>query len=157
MATNTVVFCGRLASAPIMRRTQDGRNVANMLVINSRSSGYGTDNYREYSDAMQVVAFDAQNEDVFQQAKWCGEVLRQGDEVTIDGRLQVGEYTPQGSNRPIKTVEIIASFVHRNTSEEESLRLQDRREARYAAEDEAQSDDAKDVAEREEQVALPVT
>ncbi len=146
---NTVIFGGRLAAEPIMRYTTDGRAVANMLIINSRTSGFGTDNEREYSDQMSVVAFDNKNEDAFQLATWCAENLRTGDEVTADGRIQSGEYR-QG-DKLIRTTEAVATFIHRHTSDAEADRLQANRIERYAAEEAAQQK------QEEERVAALVT
>ena len=132
MPMNTVLFGGRLAAEPIMRETQDGRAVANMLVINSRTSNFGTPEERSYSDQMSVVAFDNPNEGSFQLATWCAENLRVGDEVTAEGRIQSGEYR-QGEHL-VSTTEVVATFVHRHTSNEEADRLAERRTERYELE-----------------------
>lgn len=148
---NSIQFGGRLASAPIVRSLADGRLVANMLILNSRTVNFGQPNERQFTDRMQAVAFDSPNEGSFQLATWCAENLHTGDEITAVGRIQSGEYQKNGEI--VHTTEVIATFVHLHTSEPERERLAANREERYAIE----AKEAEEQKTEEERTAAVVT
>lgn len=101
MAVNKAIVIGNLGRDPEMRYTQDGSAVANFTVATSeRWTDRGTNEKREQTEWHRVVCFR-------RLAEICGEYLRKGSKVYIEGRLQTRSWEGQdGQTR--YTTEIIA-------------------------------------------------
>lgn len=83
---NKTILAGRLVADPEVRYTKDELPVANFrLAINRGSKKKGTDNV----DFISCVAFGGL-------AEICGEYLKKGRLVAVDGRLQIRSY--EGKN-----------------------------------------------------------
>ena len=94
---NNVSLIGRLGRDPELRHTQSGKAVANLRLAISN----GKDRDATWLD---VVCWD-------KTAELVANYKRKGDEVAVEGRLQVREYQDrEGNNR--KAVEVVAFRVH---------------------------------------------
>lgn len=94
---NSVQLIGRLGADPELRHTQSGKAVCNLRMAISN----GRDRDATWLD---VVCWDRTAELV---AQYKGK----GDEVAVEGRLQVREWRDKdGNNR--KSVEVVAFRVH---------------------------------------------
>lgn len=92
---NLTILVGRLGQNPETKQTQSGNTVCNFSVATSR----GKDN----TDWHKVVAWD-------KTAELCGEYLKKGDRVGIQGSSQTRSYEAQdGSTR--YTTEVVAHRV----------------------------------------------
>ncbi len=94
---NTVQLIGRLGADPELRHTQGGKAVCNLRMAISN----GRDRDATWLD---VVCWD-------KTAELVSQYKRKGDEVAVEGRLQVREWRDKdGNNR--KSVEVVAFRVH---------------------------------------------
>lgn len=94
---NRTQLSGRLAKDPEVRYTQTGKAVANFSIAVSR----GKDS--EVVDFIDVVVWGVLAEN-------CGNILRKGQFVYVDGRMQTRTYeTNEGQKR--KVVEVVANMV----------------------------------------------
>ncbi|MNU91085.1 Single-stranded DNA-binding protein [compost metagenome] len=91
---NQCQFIGRLGKDPEVRYAPDGAAVANF----SLACGWKTSN-KEGTEWVRVTAFG-------KLAEICGEYLKKGKQVFIQGRMQTREYEKDGSKRYV--TEIIA-------------------------------------------------
>lgn len=98
---NKVIIIGRLGADPEVRSTQAGKSVCTMSVATNETSGKGTDK-KETTEWHRVIAWD-------QLAEICGEYLRKGRQVYIEGRIQTRRWEKDGQER--YTTEIIAREV----------------------------------------------
>jgi len=95
---NTVLLVGRLAQDPEVRYTKNGKAVASFTVAASRSVGQ-----RESTDFIPVVAWE-------NLAEMCGNELKKGSRVFVQGRLQIRSYeTADGQKR--RVAEVVAEIV----------------------------------------------
>lgn len=92
---NRVVITGNLTKDPDLRTTGSGKSVCSFTVAVNRWKGD--------ADFFPVVTWD-------RQAEYCGEHLKKGSKVAVEGTLQNRSYeTRDGSKRTI--TEIIANNV----------------------------------------------
>ena len=98
---NKAIIVGNLGRDPEMRYTQDGQPVANFTVATNRVwTDRSTNERRDQTEWHRVVCFR-------RLAEICGEYLRKGSKVYIEGRLQTRSWEGQdGQTR--YTTEIIA-------------------------------------------------
>lgn len=101
---NKVFLIGFLTQSPVVRYVPNGLPVVNFPLAVSR--GTGEDN-REYFDYLSVVAW----RDL---ALYCGENLKRGDWVFVEGRVQVRMFEDAGGQKR-KAYEIVAYEVKRLT------------------------------------------
>lgn len=102
---NKVFLVGFLTQSPVVRYVPNGTPVVTFSLAVSR--GISSEDNREYFDYLQVVAW----RDL---ALFCGENLKRGDWVLIEGRIQVRAFEDQ-SGQKRKTYEIVAQEVKRLT------------------------------------------
>jgi len=98
---NRAILIGRLGRDPEMRFTQSGMAVANFsLATNERWVGQDG-NRQERTEWHNIVAFG-------KLADICGQFLKKGKLVFIEGRLQTREWDDRDGNKR-RTTEIVAS------------------------------------------------
>ena len=81
---NKVMILGNLGNDPEVRHTQGGNAVANFSVATSETRGSG-DDQREYTEWHRVVVWG-------KLAETCGQYLKKGRQVLVEGRLQTRSY-----------------------------------------------------------------
>lgn len=94
---NKVFLIGRLTRDPELRYTSAGVAVARFTLAVSRIAR--KDNNNPEADFIRVAAWR-------KLAEICGEYLKKGKLISIEGRLQVSSYEKNG--KTIKTAEVIA-------------------------------------------------
>jgi len=94
-SVNKVILIGNLGADPEIRRTQDGRPVANLRVATSENwRDKTTGERREKTEWHRVVIF---NENLCRIAE---QYLKKGAKVYLEGQLQTRKWTdPQGQER----------------------------------------------------------
>ena len=103
MATlNKVMILGNLGRDPEVRHTQSGKTVANFSVATTDAWGQGEDR-QERTEWHQVVVWG-------KPAETCGQYLRKGRQVLIEGRLQTRDYEDREGVKRYVT-EIVAQQV----------------------------------------------
>lgn len=103
MATlNKVMILGNLGRDPEVRHTQSGKTVANFSVATTDAWGQGEDR-QERTAWHQVVVWG-------KPAETCGQYLRKGRQVLIEGRLQTRDYEDRDGVKRYVT-EIVAQQV----------------------------------------------
>lgn len=96
MSLNRTILVGRLAADPEVRYTTNELPVARFALAVGRPSKNGENEV----DFINIVAWRGL-------AKICGEYLKKGKPVAIEGKLQVRKYEKNGEKRYI--TEVIAS------------------------------------------------
>ncbi len=104
-SVNKVILVGNLGADPEIRRTQDGRPIANLSVATSetwrdRSSG----ERRERTEWHRVVIF---NEGL---CKIAEQYLKKGAKVYIEGQLQTRKWTDQNGQDRYSTEVVLQGF-----------------------------------------------
>ncbi|QQM32398.1 single-stranded DNA-binding protein [Martelella lutilitoris] len=104
-SVNKVILVGNLGADPEIRRTQDGRPIANLRVATSetwrdRNSG----ERKERTEWHRVVIF---NEGLCKVAE---QYLRKGAKVYIEGQLQTRKWTDQGGQDRYSTEVVLQGF-----------------------------------------------
>jgi single-strand DNA-binding protein len=103
MNINRVVLTGNLTKDPDLRSTPEtGVSICKLrLAVNSRRKG-ASGEWEDKANYFDVTVFG-------RQADSCGQYLKKGRPVAIDGRLQWREYEVEGQKR--QSVDIIAENV----------------------------------------------
>ncbi|MAM09376.1 MAG: single-stranded DNA-binding protein [Rhizobiaceae bacterium] len=104
-SVNKVILVGNLGADPEIRRTQDGRPIANLRVATSetwrdRNSG----ERKERTEWHRVVIF---NEGLCKVAE---QYLRKGSKIYIEGQLQTRKWTDQGGQERYSTEVVLQGF-----------------------------------------------
>lgn len=104
-SVNKVILVGNLGKDPEIRRTQDGRPIANLSIATSetwrdKSSG----EKREKTEWHRVVIF---NENLCKVAE---QFLRKGAKVYIEGALQTRKYQDQSGQERYSTEVVLQNF-----------------------------------------------
>ena len=104
-SVNKVILIGNLGADPEIRRTQDGRPIANLRIATSeswrdRSSG----ERKERTEWHRVVIF---NEGL---CKIAEQYLKKGSKVYIEGQLQTREYQDKDGNQRRATEVVLQRF-----------------------------------------------
>ncbi|TNB47215.1 single-stranded DNA-binding protein [Martelella lutilitoris] len=104
-SVNKVILVGNLGADPEIRRTQDGRPIANLRVATSetwrdRNSG----ERKERTEWHRVVIF---NEGLCKVAE---QYLRKGAKIYIEGQLQTRKWTDQGGQDRYSTEVVLQGF-----------------------------------------------
>lgn len=104
MNINRVVLTGNLTKDPDTRTNPaTGLSICKLrLAVNSRRKNNSTGDWEDKANFFNVTVFG-------RQAESCGQYLRKGRPVAIDGRLEWSEYEVEGQKR--QSVDIIAENV----------------------------------------------
>ncbi len=103
MSVNKAILVGRLGADPEVRYTQSGQAVANFNVATDETYTDKSGQRQEKVEWHRVVAWA-------RLAELCGEYLRKGREVYVEGRIETREWTDRDGNRRW-TTEIKANTV----------------------------------------------
>ena len=102
MNINRVVLTGNLTKDPDTRTTPNGLAIFKLrLAVNTRRRN-GAGDWEEKANYFGVTVFG-------RQAESCGQYLRKGRPVAVDGRLEWSEFEVEGQKR--QSVDIIADTV----------------------------------------------
>jgi single-strand DNA-binding protein len=103
MNINRVVLTGNLTRDPETRSTPNGLSICKLgIAVNTRRKNGATGEWEEKANFFRVTVFG-------RQAESCGNFLKKGRPVAIDGRLEWSEYEVEGQKR--QSVDIIAENV----------------------------------------------
>ena len=104
-SVNKVILVGNLGADPEIRRTQDGRPVANLRVATSDSwRDKATGERRERTEWHRVVIF---NEGLCRIAE---QYLKKGAKVYVEGALQTRKWTDQSGVEKYSTEVVLQGF-----------------------------------------------
>jgi len=104
-SVNKVILIGNLGADPEIRRTQDGRPVANLRVATSESwKDKTTGERREKTEWHRVVIF---NENLCRIAE---QYLKKGSKVFIEGQLQTRKWQDQSGQDRYSTEVVLQGF-----------------------------------------------
>jgi single-strand DNA-binding protein len=104
-SVNKVILVGNLGKDPEIRRTQDGRPIANLNVATSESwRDKNTGERKEKTEWHRVVIF---SEGL---AKIAEQYLKKGAKVYIEGQLQTRKYTDQSGAEKYTTEVVLQGF-----------------------------------------------
>jgi len=103
MNINRVVLTGNLTRDPDLRSTPSGLSICKLgLAVNTRRKNNATGAWEEKANFFRVTVFGGQ-------ADSCGQYLRKGRPVAIDGRLEWSTWESDGQKR--ESIDIIADNV----------------------------------------------
>lgn len=100
--TNTVFLAGNLTADPELRYTPSGTAVCNVRVANNQKWNNAAGEKQEKTIFIRVTVWE-------KQAEWCGERLRKGDAVLIEGELEQDTWEKDGQKH--STIQIRARRV----------------------------------------------
>src|SRR5262245_2281292 len=104
-SVNKVILVGNLGKDPEIRRTQDGRPIANLRIATSESwRDKSTGERREKTEWHSVVIF---NENL---CKIAEQYLRKGSKVFIEGALQTRKWQGQDGQDRYSTEVVLQGF-----------------------------------------------
>src|SRR5690554_3911155 len=104
-SVNKVILVGNLGADPEIRRTQDGRPIANLRIATSESwRDRNTGERREKTEWHRVVVF---NEGL---CKVIEQYLKKGAKVYIEGALQTRKWTDQSGQERYSTEVVLQGF-----------------------------------------------
>lgn len=104
-SVNKVILVGNLGRDPEIRRTQDGRPIANLRVATSESwRDKATGERREKTEWHSVVIF---NENLCKVAE---QFLRKGSKVYVEGQLQTRKWQDQSGQERYSTEVVLQGF-----------------------------------------------
>jgi single-strand DNA-binding protein len=104
-SVNKVILIGNLGADPEIRRTQDGRPIANLRIATSESwRDKATGERKEKTEWHRVVIF---NEGLCRVAE---QYLRKGAKVYIEGQLQTRKWTDQSGVEKYSTEVVLQGF-----------------------------------------------
>ena len=104
-SVNKVILVGNLGKDPEIRRTQDGRPIANLSVATSESwRDKATGERKEKTEWHRVVIF---NEGLCKVAE---QYLKKGAKVYLEGQLQTRKWTDQGGAEKYSTEVVLQGF-----------------------------------------------
>jgi single-strand DNA-binding protein len=104
-SVNKVILVGNLGKDPEIRRTQDGRPIANLRIATSETwRDKGTGERREKTEWHSVVIF---NENLCKVAE---QYLRKGAKVYIEGQLQTRKWQDQQGQDRYSTEVVLQGF-----------------------------------------------
>jgi single-strand DNA-binding protein len=127
-SVNKVILVGNLGKDPEMRRTQDGRPIANLRIATSESwRDKTTGERREKTEWHSVVIF---SEGLCKVAE---QYLKKGSKVYIEGQLQTRKWQDQSGQERYSTEVVLQNFSH-------TLQMLDRAGAGAGMSDNGQAD-----------------
>ena len=104
-SVNKVILVGNLGKDPEIRRTQDGRPIANLSIATSETwRDKGTGERKEKTEWHSVVIF---NENIVKVAE---QYLKKGSSVYIEGSLQTRKWTDQAGVEKYSTEVVLQKF-----------------------------------------------
>ncbi|MBR0839758.1 single-stranded DNA-binding protein [Bradyrhizobium liaoningense] len=104
-SVNKVILVGNLGKDPEIRRTQDGRPIANLSVATSETwRDKATGERKEKTEWHRVVIF---NEGL---AKVAEQYLKKGAKVYVEGALQTRKWTDQSGAEKYSTEVVLQGF-----------------------------------------------
>ena len=104
-SVNKVMLVGNLGADPEIRRTQDGRPIANLRIATSESwRDKNTGERREKTEWHRVVVF---NEGL---CKVIEQYVKKGSKVYIEGALQTRKWTDQSGQERYSTEVVLQGF-----------------------------------------------
>ena len=104
-SVNKVILVGNLGKDPEIRRTQDGRPIANLSVATSESwRDKATGERKEKTEWHRVVIF---NEGL---CKIAEQYLKKGAKVYLEGQLQTRKWTDQSGVEKYSTEVVLQNF-----------------------------------------------
>ena len=104
-SVNKVILVGNLGADPEIRRTQDGRPIANLRVATSESwRDKATGERKEKTEWHRVVIF---SEGL---AKVAEQYLKKGSKVYLEGQLQTRKWTDQQGQERYSTEVVLQNF-----------------------------------------------
>jgi single-strand DNA-binding protein len=104
-SVNKVILVGNLGKDPEIRRTQDGRPIANLSIATSESwRDKATGERKEKTEWHRVVIF---NEGLCKVAE---QYLKKGAKVYIEGQLQTRKWTDQSGVEKYSTEVVLQNF-----------------------------------------------
>jgi single-strand DNA-binding protein len=104
-SVNKVILVGNLGRDPEIRRTQDGRPIANLSVATSESwRDKNTGERREKTEWHRVVIF---NEGLCRVVE---QYLKKGAKVYLEGQLQTRKYQDKDGNEKYSTEVVLQGF-----------------------------------------------
>jgi single-strand DNA-binding protein len=104
-SVNKVILVGNLGKDPEIRRTQDGRPIANLSIATSESwRDKATGERKEKTEWHRVVIF---NEGLCKVAE---QYLKKGAKVYIEGQLQTRKWTDQAGVEKYSTEVVLQGF-----------------------------------------------
>src|SRR5215468_3985039 len=104
-SVNKVILVGNLGKDPEIRRTQDGRPIANLSVATSESwRDKATGERKEKTEWHRVVIF---NEGL---CKIAEQYLKKGAKVYLEGQLQTRKWTDQSGTEKYTTEVVLQGF-----------------------------------------------
>ena len=104
-SVNKVILVGNLGADPEIRRTQDGRPIANLRIATSETwRDKGTGERKEKTEWHRVVIF---NEGLCKVAE---QYLKKGAKVYIEGALQTRKWTDQSGVEKFSTEVVLQGF-----------------------------------------------
>ena len=104
-SVNKVILVGNLGADPEIRRTQDGRPIANLRVATSENwRDKTTGERREKTEWHRVVIF---NEGL---CKIAEQYLKKGAKVYLEGQLQTRKWTDQSGQEKYSTEVVLQGF-----------------------------------------------
>ena len=101
MSVNRVILIGRLGQDPEVKYLSDGTTVCTFSLATTESWKDKDGNKQEKTEWHNIVAWK-------RLAEICGEFLRQGKQVYIEGKLQTRSWEDGEGNKRYKT-EVVAS------------------------------------------------
>lgn len=104
-SVNRVILVGNLGADPEIRRTQDGRPIANLSVATSES--WRDKNSGERRERTEWHRVAIMNEGL---AKVAESYLRKGSKVYIEGQLQTRKWQDQSGNDRYSTEVVLSGF-----------------------------------------------
>ncbi|MEP0235204.1 single-stranded DNA-binding protein [Roseibium sp.] len=104
-SVNKVILVGNLGADPEIRRTQDGRPIANLRIATSETwRDRGSGERREKTEWHRVVIF---NEGLCKVAE---QYLRKGSKVYLEGQLQTRKWQDQSGQDKYSTEVVLQGF-----------------------------------------------
>jgi single-strand DNA-binding protein len=104
-SVNKVILIGNLGADPEIRRTQDGRPIANLRVATSETwRDKGTGERREKTEWHRVVIF---NEGLCRVAE---QYLKKGSKIYLEGSLQTRKWQDQSGQDKYSTEVVLQGF-----------------------------------------------
>ncbi len=111
-AVNKVILLGNLGKDPEIRYTQTGKAVTSFSLATSERAGRDGNERTEWHN---IVAWD-------KLAELCGRLVRKGNKVYVEGRLQTREYTDRDGNKRRSTEVVAREMVFLTTDRDGASR-----------------------------------
>ena len=101
---NKAIIVGNLGRDPEVRYLPSGQSVANFSVATSESFNDKSGNRQERTDWHNIVVYG-------KQAELCGQYLKKGRQVYVEGRISYREYEAKDGSGKRKVTDIVAMRV----------------------------------------------